>query len=354
MSDLVVEAHTGPYRVHFDENALTALNDAQATGTHVLVDSRVAELYAKQLERLLAGPSVLRIEATEEAKSLERFPRYVEALVGDGIRRDHRLVAVGGGVIQDITAFLAAVLLRGIAWSFYPTTLLAQADSCIGSKSSINVGRQKNILGTYTPPSEITIDTTVLETLDPVDFRSGVGEILKVHAIDGPAAFDRIAAEYDLLSTDRGLLRDAIRRSLEIKRRIIEVDEFDRGPRNVMNYGHSFGHAIESATGFAVPHGIAVTLGMDMANYVATRLGLTTEAHYQRMHPTLAANYVGFEDTEIPLDSFLDAIAKDKKNIGTTLRLVLPDANGIVSLVEQPHDDAFRAACADYLEHGRS
>lgn len=353
VSSIVVESYAGPYRVEFDEEALAKLNARPLEDAHVIVDRRVAELYADELESVLANPSVLELEASEETKSLERFPGYVEHLVSRGVRRNHVLLAIGGGIIQDVTSFLAAVLMRGVEWRFYPTTLLAQADSCIGSKSSINVGRMKNILGTYTPPAEVMIATPVLSTLEEHDFRSGLGEILKVHAIEGPAAFDRVAQERPRFLTDRPLLTDAIHRSLEIKRRIIELDEFDRGPRAVMNYGHSFGHAIESATSFAVPHGIAVTIGMDMANYVAAALGRTPLAHHERMHPTLAANYVGFEDVDVPLDAFRSAISKDKKNLGTVLRLVLPGADGTVSVVEQPNDEAFRAACEEYLARGR-
>jgi hypothetical protein len=127
-------------------------------------------------------------------------------------------------------------------------TLLAQADSCIGSKSSINVGKIKNVLGTFTPPRKITISTRLLSTLDDRDIRSGIGEMLKVHGIDGPDSFDQIAADYARLTSDAETLKRYVRRSLEIKKHIIEQDEFDRGIRNVMNYGHSFGHAIESAT----------------------------------------------------------------------------------------------------------
>lgn len=137
--------------------------------------------------------------------------------------------------------------------------------------------------------------------------------------------------------------------SLEIKRKFIEQDEFDRGIRNVMNYGHSFGHAIESATNFAVPHGIAVTIGLDMANYTAVRFGMMDYTHYDRMHPTLAANYVGFENRDIPLDSFLDAIARDKKNTTDKLSLILPNASAHVTRCLVTNDITFRDICANYL-----
>jgi 3-dehydroquinate synthase len=349
--DLVVESHTGPYEVHFDEGPLAAAVPADA---HVLIDARVAELYADELGDVLAGPSVLRIDALEANKSLERMPGYVEHLVGHGVRRGHVLVAIGGGIVQDITCFLAATLLRGLDWHFVPTTLLAQADSCIGSKSSINVGKLKNIVGTFTPPRRVVVATRLQDTLDDADVRSGIGEMLKVHAIDGPASFDAIAADYPRLRTDRDVMQRYVRRSLEIKRGIIEQDEFDRGIRNVMNYGHSFGHAIESATDFGVPHGIAVTMGMDLANWVALGLGATTEAQYARMHPTLAANYRGFEDVEIPVDGLLSALSRDKKNRGATLRLILPDAEGRVSAGDHANDERLRERATAWLGEARA
>ena len=351
---LVVRSHSGPYEVLFDEASFARLDAAVPERAHVIVDARVADLYASDLARLLASPSVLRIEASEASKSLDRFPAYVEHLVAAGVRRGHVLVAVGGGTIQDIACFLAATLLRGLEWHFYPTTLLAQADSCIGSKSSINVGSIKNVLGTFTPPARVVIGTPVLDTLSDEDVRSGIGEMLKVHAIESPESFDRIAADYPQLLLRREVMTQYIRDSLEIKRVIIEEDEFDQGRRNVMNYGHSFGHAIESATDFLVPHGIAVTIGMDMANYTAMRLGRTVESQYRRMHPTLATNYAGFEYTPIPVDRLLDALSKDKKNKDAELRLVLPDESGRVSLDSYSNDETFREISAEYLAGERS
>jgi len=348
-----IHSHRGAYTVLFEDDApFSSLRDQDLERAHIVLDGRVADLYARELGPV-TGAGVVRIDADEAAKSLDRFPGYVEQLVAQRVRRGHVLVAIGGGVVQDIVCFLAAVQLRGLEWRFYPTTLLAQADSCIGSKSSINVGRIKNVLGTFTPPAAIRINTRVLATLDPVEIRSGIGEMLKVHAIDGPASFDRIAAAYPALLADRGVLEQFIRASLLIKRRLIEADEFDVGARRVMNYGHSFGHAIESATDFGVPHGIAVTIGMDMANYTAARLGVSPPAHFERMHPTLAANYAGFERVDVPLDRLLAALGTDKKNTDSRLTLILPDAGGTPAIGSYPNDAAFRGICADYFARPR-
>jgi 3-dehydroquinate synthase len=346
---LTIQSHRGPYEVQFDDNALARLDADVPANAHFLIDDKVARLYAGELANVVASPSVLRIEATEPNKSLEAMPQYVAHLVAHRVRRNHLLVAIGGGIIQDITCFLAATLLRGLPWRFFPTTLLAQADSCIGSKSSINAGDAKNILGTFTPPARIDVSTRFLKTLNDRDVRSGVGEMLKVHAIESPDAFDELAADYERLFTDEATMMHYIRRSLAIKKRMVELDEFDRGPRNVMNYGHSFGHAIESATDFAIPHGIAVTIGMDMANFTAARLGRTSYAHYIRMHSTLRANYRGYEAHEIPLEKFLAAIGKDKKNQDAQLTLILPGPDGRVAITQQANDGRFREVCAEYL-----
>ena len=355
MDEMVIQSYRGPYIVRFG-SPFAGIESGLAANEHLIIDDRVAKLYAGVLTRALAGHSVLRMEATEANKSLERFPVYVQHLLDHGVRRDHTLVAVGGGIIQDITAFIATMLLRGLPWRYYPTTLLAQADSCIGSKSSVNIGRYKNQLGTFTPPDAIVISNDVLNTLDETDLRSGIGEMIKVHIISGWDDTHAIAADYRKILRHKQLMRYYIRRSLEIKKAIIEIDEFDRNERLVMNYGHSFGHALESATDYAIPHGIAVTLGMDMANYVSFRFGLTGRAVYDELHEILALNYAGFEKTLIPEDKYFDALAKDKKNVGGYVSLILMRGPGQVFRDRYPNDERLRSICKEYFGtlHGRS
>ena len=348
MPDLTIQSHTGPYTVTFGA-PFEGLLDGVPAAHHLIVDAKVAAIYAAPLARALAAPSTLRIEATEDHKSLERMPEYVRHLLEHGIRRGDTLVAVGGGIIQDIVCFIAATLLRGVPWVFHPTTLLAQADSCIGSKSSINVGSYKNQLGTYTPPVRVQIATDVLDTLDPVDVRSGLGEVLKVHIMNGWDDIRRLAADYPTLAGDRSKLTEYIRRSLEIKRVRIEADEFDQGERLILNYGHTFGHAIESVTGFAVPHGIGVTLGMDLANYTAWRLGVAPREMYDELHPVLAANYAGFENAYVDADRLLAALSKDKKNIGGDIVLILPEAPGQLRRHRVTDRATLRACCEEFL-----
>lgn len=347
---LNIQSHKGIYSVNFDNQLLLNVEPLMEGEPHFLIDANVARLYADKLGAVLNHKNTVLIDATEENKSIERIIPIFERLVANNVRRDQTLVAIGGGIIQDITCFIASTLLRGMAWKFVPTTLLAQADSCIGSKSSINLGKTKNIIGTFNPPNEIFVCTDFLDTLENKEILSGIGEILKVHAIDSAASFDQLSADYDALLTDRNVLLAYIRRALLIKQRFIEVDEFDRGVRNIFNYGHSFGHAIEAATNFGVPHGIAVAMGMDMANRIASLRGLVSEQHYLRMHPVLRKNYAPYAKTAIPLDDLLSALLKDKKNTSTKLVLIFPvGENATIQRVEVISDETFRKQCQQFI-----
>ena len=348
---MIIQSHKSQYQVDFcDDSTQHLVRNLPKRNFHLIIDQRVASLYKDQISELLNHHSVLIIEATEKNKSLEALPAFVSHLVNNKIRRDDVLIAVGGGIIQDITCFLSATLLRGLEWYFYPTTLLSQADSCIGSKSSINSGDGKNLLGTFTPPSRVVIGKNFLKTLEEKDLRSGVGEMLKVHGIEGPDSFNDISSKYDQLFLDDEVMLHFIRRSLDIKKKYIEIDEFDQGPRNIFNYGHSFGHAIESATDFAIPHGIAVTIGLDMANWLAPQIANGDFSHYLRMHDVLARNYRGFEDIEIALDVFMDALSKDKKNTGKNrVTLILPNKNAEIKKGSYKNDTMLRHLCQKYL-----
>lgn len=348
--EIRIQSHKGEYGVDFMPVEEGLLSHGPVENSIYIIDGKVAELYGEQLGPVLDGGRVLLIEANEKNKSLDQFPEYIDALVALKARRGQPLIAIGGGVIQDITCFLATTMMRGLPWIFYPTTLLAQSDSCIGSKSSINSGNIKNILGTFTPPQKVIIDVSFLNTLEEKDIFSGIGEMLKVHAIDSPESFDKIASHYDQILTKSDVMEKFIRGSLLMKKKLIEIDEFDKGPRNVMNYGHSFGHSIESATNYAIPHGIAVTIGMDMANYVAAELEVSSFSQFQRMHDVLDKNCQSYRNVGVDVDLFIDALAKDKKNTTTQLKLILPNQRGEINIGLYDNDDRLTRSVSKYFD----
>jgi 3-dehydroquinate synthase len=346
---ITIQSHKGEYQANFFNNGLEKLNKSPVQGAIYIIDENIVKLYGDKLSDILTSQRVLRITATEQNKSLDCFPEYIEQLVKLNIRREQVLVAIGGGIIQDITCFLASTMMRGLPWLFFPTTLLAQADSCIGSKSSINSGEIKNILGTFTPPEKVVIDVGFLNTLEKKDIFSGVGEMIKVHAIDSPDSFNQISHHYDEIIGDHLLMENFIYNSLLMKKKFIEVDEFDKGARNVMNYGHSFGHAIETATGYGIPHGIAVTIGMDIANFVAVGLKESTVEHFERMHTVLEKNCKSYQNVPIDIDSLMLALSKDKKNSNTQLRLILPDKEGLIGIGLYDNDEELYSIVSDYF-----
>ena len=345
---MIIKSHSGDYSV-CESSFQPALQNMLSGKAHVILDEVVYKTYASKLDPILAGSNKVVIFANESAKSFDRIESYIKELMQQSIRRDHILIALGGGVIQDITAFLASILFRGIDWNFFPTTLLAQSDSCIGSKSSINVGCFKNIVGTYSHPQNIIIDSIFLNSLTNSEINSGIGEMLKVHAIAGVDQFSSIRDAFPSLKLDQDLMKRFIFNSLEYKKKIIEQDEFDADIRKVMNYGHSFGHAIEVASEYLIPHGIAVTIGMDLANYVAWKLKITSREHFERMHAALTLNYEPSKNSYIDFDKFMKALTKDKKNKQSQLGLVLLNQNGVPEFIYQDKSPEFIKICANYF-----
>ena len=297
-------------------------------GAFVLVDQFIHEQYAAAFQGVKF--KCLPLIATEEQKSFEKLTPVFVWLLEHGLKRDGRLVVIGGGVLQDIGCFIASVLFRGVRWEYIPTTLLAQCDSCIGSKSSINIQSYKNQIGTFYAPDRVLLATQVLATLPWDEVRSGLGEVIKLHLIAGEEPFQRVMKLLAKVRTDATVLPECIRSSLEIKKPFIENDEHDTGIRNLLNYGHTFGHAYESATHYAIPHGIAVTLGVLTATYLSAQMGFVVESYFQELKTTLAPWYQPYEKEikQKPIETILSAIKLDKKNTRAGLHCILTRGAG--------------------------
>jgi 3-dehydroquinate synthase len=249
---------------------------------------------------------------------------------------------------------VASIFFRGLTWIYVPTTLLAQADSCMGSKTSLNYKSYKNILGTFFPPHVIYISTVFTNTLAGTDFFSGMGEVAKLHAMGGLQTLgfleERMAG---VNNRDLPVVLSLTRSSLDIKWTYMEGDEFDQGKRNMLNYGHCFGHAIETATHYTIPHGQAVVIGMILANNVALDNGFIPNALYDRLNALffaiLKSDYRQLKN--IGNDAIIGAMKQDKKRVGSGLPLIMLNEHfeffKITDLTEQQAADTldyFRAA----------
>lgn len=352
LSQIQIQSHKGVYTVDFISDAFAKLSEVSSKeSTCLIIDKNVFEIYQKELAPIISKTPYYVIEATEENKDLSKFTQYAADLVALGAKRNVTLIAVGGGIIQDITCFLASTLFRGMKWIFFPTTLLAQADSCIGSKSSINVGGIKNLMGTFTPPNQIYISLNFLKTLKSEDILSGIGEMIKVHGIGGIKTLKSLAQDYDQLMKDDEIFKKYLMSSLLIKKQMIEKDEFDTGPRLVMNYGHTFGHAIESATHYGIPHGIAITLGQSMACEYSFKKNLISQAVRNLAQEVLNKNFGQARLTKINMTYFFQSIQKDKKNVGSKITLILP-VNDEFKIEKFPveADENFKSFCLNFFK----
>lgn len=265
------------------------------------------------------------IRANEENKTIECALQLCERMVEMNMKKNTQLISVGGGIIQDITGFVANIMYRGIKWKFIPTTLLAACDSCIGGKTSLNYKNYKNLLGTFYPPDDIYICPTFFETLSEQDFFSGLGEVLKFNIMRGEEQIGYIEEDFnELLKRNQKILRRYIILSLEFKKKFIEVDEYDQGIRKHLNFAHTFGHAIETITHYEIPHGTAVAMGILMANSISRERGYIKQVTKERIEDLVLQILPEYKfEQSFEVSNMIKAMLKDKKQENEQLRLVL-------------------------------
>jgi len=350
--DFTVKSSVHDYEVKFVENADNVLKNEIRDGDIIIIDNKVKSLYPDLLKDLNKNINVIGLDAHENQKSYEGLIPIIQGLINSGFRKNHRLIGIGGGIIQDITAFVASIMYRGVDWIFFPTTLLAQGDSCIGSKTSINFDEYKNQIGGFYPPNIIFINLDFLDTLSSADLQSGLGEMSHYFVVAGEKYFKEYKQDYNIALTNKKVLAKIICNSLRIKKSYIEIDEFDQNERQVFNYGHSFGHAIESLTDYTVPHGIAVSFGMDIANFISVKREILDNSVRLDIRDLLQRIWAGYDITNIDLDKFAIALSKDKKNIGKELRLILCKGYGQVFKTSQTLDKDFKSCLEEYFNNG--
>ena len=321
---LTIKSSSHSYDVEFP--AVGSLLNWQPEADLLLVDA----YFRGQLAESLEG-RVIYIEATEAAKSLDEMGDILLQLKQRGINRSSTLLGLGGGVLQDITTFVASVYMRGIPWMYVPSTFLAMADSCLGGKSSINVGPAKNLVGTFHPPRSIELMAPLARSLPLVEIRGGLAEAAKICFCQGSSSFERyLELAQPIMAgvwTDAQLI-DLLHHVLRVKQWFIETDEFDQAERRLLNYGHTWGHALESATAYAVPHGLAVAIGM-LASHQFMEQPEASERLASHSKALLAGvvsadQLNGFDETK-----FLDAFRGDKKHGHHNYNLIVPSqSNG--------------------------
>ena len=312
---IIIESFQGHYEVEFCENLAKVglFSRSRNFEYFILADKKVWELYNVLFEKLKDCPVYL-VEVNEEAKSLHGVNDFSNWLITSGATKSATILAIGGGVIQDIATFTAHIYKRGVKWEYLPTTLLSQADSCIGAKCGINVMPYKNQIGVLHSPSKVWVVSEFLKTLDDKTFESGYGEILKL-SLTPPHSF---YLELQKELSDNGIVRSHalkwIYLSLRAKQAIIEADEYEKDHRRILNYGHSFGHALEGISGNSVNHGSGVLFGIDLINYLSVEWGILDRRVFKDIRNTIASNFsLDFLPKELTALSLVNALKTDKK-----------------------------------------
>lgn len=321
---MIIHSKFKDYEVHIEDNYNFVNTLTKMENKQFVIDQNVYNLY-QDLFASIPSEQVIVIEATETNKVIDTALKICERMTEIPAKRNAVLISIGGGIIQDITGFVANILYRGIQWIFVPTTLLAACDSCIGGKTSLNYKKYKNLLGTFYPPDHIYICAEFFKTLSDKDYKSGLGEVVKFNIMAGEDGLQNITDHIDeLLARKSETVNHFVRSSLSFKKTFIEVDEFDRGERIKLNFAHTFGHAIEVVTNYEIPHGTAVAIGMIMADYISWKRGLLTEDFVKASEAVLLKVIdIDIRLLNVPLQNVIDAIRKDKKQTSEALTAVL-------------------------------
>jgi 3-dehydroquinate synthase len=345
MSRITINSSLGSYSIQLLEDDLVASEEYVA----LIIDENVPVPLG------LVSLPTLRIKADEGAKTLSTVEDICSFLLNAGCTRQGRILAIGGGFIQDVVTLSAAIFMRGIQWDYAPTTLIGMADSCIGGKSSINIATGKNAIGNFYPPSGIFISTSFLKSLPGDTLMAGIFESVKILFAKNPKDFGSVVAEPALsgkVSPANWL--SLLEKTLQAKKWFVEVDEFDRNERQLLNFGHTFGHALEASTAYRVQHGIAVGYGMLAAlEFSGNNKHGAGKLLQDFCLSALKTTGVARSHLEGQIDwrLFEQSILRDKKNTASEIALVLPNNAGDLHKIFVPKDASSLANIRCAMKH---
>jgi len=349
-----ISSINGNYFATF-HSELGSLEEAIKTkvDSFILIDEQVSKTY-QNLMTILPKERYFIVESNEENKSLSKVGEICNWLMNMEATKTSHLVAIGGGVIQDLSTFCSHIYYRGIKWSYVPTTLLSQADSCIGAKCALNLNGHKNQLGVVHTPSAVEIYSGFLKTLPFSEIQSGFGEIAKL-AVTGESQFlndfEQYLEKYEF-STDN--IDPLIRSSLLAKKFVIDQDEYESDLRRILNYGHSFGHALEALTKNSVVHGDAVVVGMDLINYIGFKLGITSEDFHIEMTNLFKKYFHHIKISKlISPEIWVNELKHDKKMQHGKMHFAIPISTGDIRIYKMELDKDLINLVGEYIESSK-
>jgi 3-dehydroquinate synthase len=338
MQTLTVNLADRSYPIHIGRNLIANANlilpHLKRQHVAIVTNTTVAPLYLDKLSQTLqqAGVKVIPIILPdgETYKNTETLNKIYDVLLQNRCERSTTLIALGGGVIGDLTGYAAATYLRGVPFIQIPTTLLSQVDSSVGGKTGINHPLGKNMIGAFYQPQVVLADIDTLKTLPPREFSAGMAEVIKYGLIRDAVFFEWLEANIDaLMALDEAAISEAIYRSCQNKAEVVARDEHESGERALLNLGHTFGHAIENAMGYGVwLHGEAVAAGTMLAADLSLRMGWLTQAEVKRMHDLLTKARLPLDAPKLGVEKYLDLMQLDKKVSDGKIRLILQQGIG--------------------------
>jgi 3-dehydroquinate synthase len=352
---IVVSLGQRSYPIHIGPTLLDQppLYATAAKQILIVTNDVVAPLYLKRVQAVFAGRELetLVLPDGERHKTLAAFTTVIDRLIDGRFHRDCCLVALGGGVIGDLTGFAAASFQRGVDFIQVPTTLLAQVDSSVGGKTAVNHPRAKNMIGAFHQPIAVLADTTTLHTLPPRELSAGLAEVIKYGIIVDAPFFAWLEEHIDALRRlDAASLTHAIKRSCEIKAAIVAEDEREQGRRALLNLGHTFGHALESIGNYERwLHGEAVAVGIALAARTSAALGWLSHGDCERIEKLLTRAGLPTKAPGVDPADLLEHMRDDKKADRVGLKLILVRALGSAAVTRAPSDDELRAVLAEQL-----
>jgi 3-dehydroquinate synthase len=301
----------------------------------VVTDSHVAPSYLAPLCESLASAGFETIDAVlpagEDHKTLADLLPVYDRILAAGVERSTPVIGLGGGVVTDMAGFVAATVLRGVPLVQVPTTLLAMVDASVGGKTGVNHAVGKNLIGAFHQPSAVLIDPAVLKTLPERELRGGLAECIKHEIIRDAEGFARLEENiHQARSLDLDYLSELVAHNIAIKARVVEADPFERGERAHLNFGHTFGHAIENVSHYEYSHGESVALGMAAASHLAVSLGMLDDPSRRRIVALIEKTGLPVRGLTLDVNQVVEAMRFDKKVKSGRLRFVLPDRIGHV------------------------
>ena len=356
MQTLHVDLGDRSYPIYIGHSLLaqSELIKQHIKGNQVMVVSNdtVAPLYLPTIREALSGLqySEVILPDGEQHKTLDVLSTIYDRLLEDRHNRTTTLIALGGGVVGDMTGYAAASYQRGVNFIQVPTTLLSQVDSSVGGKTGVNHPLGKNMIGAFHQPQCVIADTDTLQTLPERELSAGIAEVIKYGLICDAAFYDWLLANVEsLMAREPATLAEAILRSCENKARVVASDEKEAGIRAILNLGHTFGHAIETVQGYGNwLHGEAVAAGMMLAADLSVRMGWLDEEQLPRLSGLLRRAKLPIEPPEMTQQQFLDLMAVDKKVLDGRLRLVLLKALGDAVITSEIAEEDVRATLAAF------